>query len=161
MLMKVKSDHRSKFSNLSNWKEEAWKKIRASTGFEPLISAIPVWCSTNWATKPHIGSEVNLLSSYLPVQWNDVKLISSNSYNVSKSVYFNLVNHIIFLQIFWPGKSRTVNSNRLGRTWKSCDWRKTWWVIMLAINLQVRVIVRKTGRNVDFWALLLLLRIWL
>ena len=24
--MKVKSDHRSKFSNLSNWKEEAWKK---------------------------------------------------------------------------------------------------------------------------------------
>ena len=22
---KVKSDHRSKFSNLSNWKEEAWK----------------------------------------------------------------------------------------------------------------------------------------
>ena len=23
--MKVKSDHRSKFSNLSNWKEKAWK----------------------------------------------------------------------------------------------------------------------------------------
>ena len=23
--MKIKSDHRSKFSNLSNWKEEAWK----------------------------------------------------------------------------------------------------------------------------------------
>ena len=23
--MKVKSDHRSKFSHLSNWKEEAWK----------------------------------------------------------------------------------------------------------------------------------------
>ena len=31
---------------------------------------IPVRCSTNWAMKPHIGSEVNLLSSYLPVQWN-------------------------------------------------------------------------------------------
>ena len=31
--MKVKYDHRSEFSNLSNWKEEAWKKkIRASTG---------------------------------------------------------------------------------------------------------------------------------
>ena len=30
--MKVKNDHHSKFSNLSNWKEEAWKKIRASTG---------------------------------------------------------------------------------------------------------------------------------
>ena len=30
--------------------------------------------------KPHIGSEVNLLSSYLPVQWNDVKFIWNNSY---------------------------------------------------------------------------------
>ena len=27
---------------------------------------IPVRCSTNWAMKPHIGSEVNVLSSYLP-----------------------------------------------------------------------------------------------
>ena len=38
--MKVKSDHRSKCSNLSNWKEQAWKKkTRASTGFEPVTSA--------------------------------------------------------------------------------------------------------------------------
>ena len=44
------------------------EKIRASTGFEPVTSAIPVRCSTNWAMKPHIGSEVNLLSSYLPVR---------------------------------------------------------------------------------------------
>ena len=28
-IMKVKNDHRSKFSNLSNWKEEAWKKNHA------------------------------------------------------------------------------------------------------------------------------------
>ena len=79
----VKSDHRSKFSNLSNWKVEAWKKKkknRASTGFEPMTSAIPVRCSTNWAMKPHIGSKVNLLSSFLPVQWNHVKYISNNSY---------------------------------------------------------------------------------
>ena len=34
--MKVKSDHRSKFSNLSDWREEAWKKIRASTGLNKL-----------------------------------------------------------------------------------------------------------------------------
>ena len=30
--MKVKSDHRSKFFNLSNWKEEAWKK-KKNQGF--------------------------------------------------------------------------------------------------------------------------------
>ena len=30
--MKVKCDHRSKFSNLSNWKEEAWKKNQGFNG---------------------------------------------------------------------------------------------------------------------------------
>ena len=28
------------------------KKIQAWTGFEPMTSAIPVQCSTNWTTKP-------------------------------------------------------------------------------------------------------------
>ena len=78
--LKVKRDHRSKFSNLSKWKEEAYKQIRASTGLESVTSAIPVRCFTNWAMKPHIASEANLLSSYLPVQWNDVKFIWNNSY---------------------------------------------------------------------------------
>ena len=30
--MKLKSDHRSKFSNLSNWTEEAWKKDQGFNG---------------------------------------------------------------------------------------------------------------------------------
>ena len=55
------------------------ENIRASTGFEPVTSVILVRCSTNWAVKPHIGNEVNFFSSYLPVQWNDVKFIW-NSY---------------------------------------------------------------------------------
>ena len=55
-------------------KKKPEKKIRASTGFEPMTSALPVHCSTNWAMKPHIGSEANLLSSYLPwgVKWFEV-----------------------------------------------------------------------------------------
>ena len=52
-------DHRSKFSNLSNWKEEAWKKIRASTGFEPKTSAIPVrrttCCVRSATVLRHVG----------------------------------------------------------------------------------------------------------
>ena len=39
------------------------KNMRAFMVFKPMISAIPVRCSTNGAVKPHIGSEVNLLSS--------------------------------------------------------------------------------------------------
>ena len=80
--MKVKSDHRSKFSNLSNWKEEAWN-IRASKGFEPVTSAMAVRCSTNWAAKPHIRGSVFLLNSYLPVQWNDVKYIWTQQINLA------------------------------------------------------------------------------
>ena len=44
------------------------EKIRASTGSEPVTSAIPVRCSTNRATKPHIGSEkqsINTASTFL------------------------------------------------------------------------------------------------
>ena len=39
-----------------------------------MTSAIPVRCSTNWAMKPHIGREANLLSSFLPwgVKWCEV-----------------------------------------------------------------------------------------
>ena len=44
------------------------KNMRTSTGFEPVASAKPVRCSTNWAVKPHIVNEVNLLNSCLPVQ---------------------------------------------------------------------------------------------
>ena len=71
--MKVKSDHRSRFSNLSNWEEEAWKNQGLKGIRTRVTSAIPVRCSSYWAMKPHIGSEVNLLCSYLPVQWSDVK----------------------------------------------------------------------------------------
>ena len=56
--MNVKSDHRSKFSNLSNWKEEA----RTSTGFEPVTTANTGAMLYQLSCKPHIGSEVNLLS---------------------------------------------------------------------------------------------------
>ena len=33
---KVKNDNRSKFSNLSNWKEEAWKILRLPRDSNPL-----------------------------------------------------------------------------------------------------------------------------
>ena len=73
MTLKVKSDHRSKFVQFKQLERRSLKKTRASTGFEPVTSAIPVRCSTNWAMS-------NLLSSYLPVQWNDVRFIWNNSY---------------------------------------------------------------------------------
>ena len=55
--MKEKNDHRSKFSNLNNWKEEAWKKKSGlQRDSNPWPPRIPVRCSTNWAMKPHMRS---------------------------------------------------------------------------------------------------------
>ena len=73
--MRVKSNHRSKLSNFSNWKEEAWKVTglqRDSNLWSPRYrcDARP---AELWS---HIlRAKSILLSSHLPMQWNDVKCI--------------------------------------------------------------------------------------
>ena len=47
--MKKWSSQWTQFMQLRN---EAWKKFRTSTGFEPVTSRLLVRCSTNWAMKP-------------------------------------------------------------------------------------------------------------
>ena len=73
--MKVKNDHCSEFSNLSNWKEEAWE----NQGFNG------IWtrdlCEYQCDALPtELWSKVNLLSSYVLEEWNGVKYIWNNSY---------------------------------------------------------------------------------
>ena len=79
--IKVENDHRSKFSNLSNWKEEAWKKSRLQRDSNPWPPRIPVRCSTNWAMKPHIGSE-QLLKLENLLRWSFSTLIYNRSSNI-------------------------------------------------------------------------------
>ena len=52
--MKWRFDHRSYNRNLSNCKFKPEKNFWASTGFEPMASALALQCSTNWAMKTHI-----------------------------------------------------------------------------------------------------------
>ena len=80
--MNVKSDHRSKFSNLNNWKEEAWK----NQGFNGIRTrnlrdtGAMLYQLSYEATRWERGQFI-ILSSYLPVQWNDeVFFIWNNSY---------------------------------------------------------------------------------
>ena len=70
-----------------------------------MTSAIPVRCSTNWAMKPHVGSKVNLLSSYFSraVKWCEILLKLENLlrwslftfiYNRSTNMnYFIYISH--------------------------------------------------------------------
>ena len=51
-ISEYESDLRSNEHYLSSCENKAWKKIQACTEFEPMTSAIPVQCSTNWANKP-------------------------------------------------------------------------------------------------------------
>ena len=80
-ILKVKNDHRSNFSNLSNWKEEAWKKKsglqRDSNPWPPCCRCVALptelWSHTLGARSiywVHISHE----------EWNDVKYIWNNSF---------------------------------------------------------------------------------
>ena len=77
---KVKNDHRSKFSNLSNWKEEAWKNqgfngIRSPWPPRYRCDALPteLWSHTLGARSINWGQSFR-------EEWNDVKFIWNNSY---------------------------------------------------------------------------------
>ena len=71
--MKVKSDHRSKFSNLSNWKEEAWK----NQGFNgirtrDLRDTGAMLCQLSYeATHWERGQFIEFISSHA-VKWCEV-----------------------------------------------------------------------------------------
>ena len=78
-IVKVKNDHRSKFSNLSNCKEEAWK----NQGFNGIRTrdlrdtGAMLYQLSYEATHWERGQRTEFIS---PVEWNDMKYIWNNSY---------------------------------------------------------------------------------
>ena len=80
MQMKVKSDHRSKFSNLSNWKEETWK----NQGFNGIRTrdlrdtGAMLYQLSYEATHWERGQFIEFISPMRSE--NDVKYIWNNSY---------------------------------------------------------------------------------
>ena len=97
----MKNDHRSKFSNLSNWKEEAWKKSglqRDSNPWPPRCRCVAppteLWSHTLGARSVywvHISRE----------EWNDVKYIWNN---VSFVFYLSLQLSVALfpVELRWP-----------------------------------------------------------
>ena len=150
----MKCDHRSKFSN---WKVEAWKKIRASTGFEPMTSAIPVRCSTNWAMKPHIGSKVNLLSSFLPVQWTHVKYIWNNSYLYCGMRWkWRVIAVQIWIISYILSISRIlteINANNLSNDFPTNNWTLPWnKVARIELTLENLYLLTRVPAFSIFWS---------
>ena len=80
--MKVKSDHRSKFSNLSNWKEEAWKNQDFNGIRTPDLrdTGVMFYQLSYEATHWERGQFIEFISGSRE-EWNDVKYIGNNSYS--------------------------------------------------------------------------------
>ena len=76
MVMKVKNDHRSKFSNLSNWKEEAWKKqdFNGIRTRDLRVTGALLYQLSYEATHWERGQFIEFK------EWNDVKYIWNNSF---------------------------------------------------------------------------------
>ena len=104
--MKVKSDHCSKFSNFTNWKEEAWKTSGLQQDSNPWppryrCDARPteLWSHT-------LGARPFLLGSYLPMQWNDVKYVMylQPQYKYGFHIYFTAFHCMgRYNSTNWPG----------------------------------------------------------
>ena len=78
--MKVTNDHRSKFSNLSNWKEEAWKKSGLLPSFSNLGGTAPkksIWAPLHISTHDNSNlnstREIEKSSSYREFEANNRK----------------------------------------------------------------------------------------
>ena len=73
--MKVKNDHRSKFSNLSNWKEEAWKKKQGFNGIRTRdlrVSGALLYQLSYEATHWERGQYIEFISIYCDDPWSAV-----------------------------------------------------------------------------------------
>ena len=93
--MRVKNDHRSKFSNLSNWKEEAWKKSGLTTAVQKRIISY-----TSHHFTPHGRYELNKLTS-LPMCGFIAQLVEQRTGD-TEVTGSNLVEALIFSGFFFP-----------------------------------------------------------
>ena len=96
--MKVKSDHRSKFSNLSNWKEEARKKNQGFNGIRPrdLRDAGAILYQLSYeATHWERGQFIELLSGFI------AQLVEHRT-SIAEVTGSNPVEALIFSGFFFP-----------------------------------------------------------
>ena len=106
----MKNDHRSKFSNLSNRKEEAWKKkIKASTGYEPVTSALPEVTLVSWFLRNACLNSYLSLNFFWPwISWFPDLFWRKNCRNTRQYICMQrLEDEPVgkFTSKFWPWKN--------------------------------------------------------
>jgi len=71
-IMKVKNDHHSKFSNLSTWKEEAWKNLGLQRDFSS-TTAVQIWIVSYILHKNYVAYTKLYLVALSKLWWEDFK----------------------------------------------------------------------------------------
>ena len=83
--------------NLSSCEKKAWKKIQAWTGFEPMTSAIPVQCSTNWAIKPTGSWSLCEFVIYPLRRWDESEYMKIHTFELRNKEWISeLIIAVIF-----------------------------------------------------------------
>ena len=98
---KVKNDHRSTFSDLSNWKDEAWKSLASMGG------------------APHGRYELNILTSLQLCGF--IAQFVEHCTGIAKVTGLNPVEALIFFRLLPSNTSQR-------RNWLVCA-AFTWWII--------------------------------
>ena len=103
--MKVKNDHRSKFSNLSNWKEEAWKKSglqRDSNPWPPRYRCVAHGFESLWSPDFFQASSFQLLKLENLLRWSFFTFIFNRSLKMnylSFIAYKDVWQHVFVLKV--------------------------------------------------------------
>ena len=120
--MKWRCDRQSCDCNLSNHKVSLKNVFGASTGFEPMASALALQCSTNWATTTHTLGAGQFIEFIIPVKgmkhmnimWTffglTLQLLKSQSQLRWSHLHFIHMStvHIIFIYLNESGNSHCL-----------------------------------------------------
>ena len=82
------NDHRSKFSNLSNWKEEAWKKNQGFNGIRTSdlrVTGALLYQLSYEATHSYILHIISLITGDMnSINWPRSQCVAQRGYSISK-----------------------------------------------------------------------------
>ena len=77
------------YMQLKQLQKESLKKIQAWTGFEPMISVIPVQCSTNWAIKPTGSWSLCEFFIYPLRRWDESEYLKVHTFELRKKEWIS------------------------------------------------------------------------
>ena len=140
-LLKVKNDRPSKFSSLSNWKEEAWKKIRAL--FRLLLSNCLNWkiyCNDHSSLSSTTAVQkwiISYTSHYIIYCWHPVSMLTicHVGFFICRRLFYNWIIKINRIIIADGCKCAHTKTNKIFTciSKKRLSWIYTCVEIALAI----------------------------